>query len=257
MTYSFNKYNSTGNDFVIIDNRHSSFELGQEFIQKICNRNFGIGADGLILLEKSLVSDYFVNYYNSDGLPSSFCGNGSLCTTHFANSLGIIDSSGAFETREGVFKCNIDKFNVSVSLTDVNEFKVDSDKIIVNTGSPHYVIFCDKLNQLDVNQRGKEVRFLNEFNPKGINVTFVEINKDFLFIRTYERGVDAETLSCGTGAVAAVISAYIRGYISVTSISVKTNGGILGVSFNVKNNKFTNIYLSSRIEKVFEGNITK
>ena len=257
MIYFFNKYNSTGNDFIIVDNRERSFKFNHSYIKKICDRKFGIGADGFILLENSLVADYFVNYYNSDGFPSSFCGNGSLCSTHFAYTKGIINGAGLFETREGVFECKIDKTNASISLIDVDKFDVDSDKIILNTGSPHYVVFCDRLNMLNVNKIGKEIRFRNEFSPKGINVTFVEKNKDYLFIRTFERGVDAETLSCGTGAVAAVLSAWIRKYIDIQSLRVKTNGGILNVSFDVQNDKFTNIYLSSHIEQVFEGKITK
>ena len=251
--HSFHKYNSTGNDFVIIDNRSKLFLPEPNYIRRICNRNFGVGADGLILLESSQSTDYFINYFNSDGFPSTFCGNGSLCCAHFANGLNVIKDEGSFETREGVFQCSVEKNHVSISMQDVLDFELNEDHVIINTGSPHYVVFVDDLNIIDMNVIGKKIRNKKEFYQDGINVTFANFQNKQLYIRTYERGVESETLSCGTGAVAAVMTAALRDYISVNSIDVVTGGGVLNVAFKLHNSRFLNIVLSTNLSSVFKG----
>jgi diaminopimelate epimerase len=253
--HSFYKYNSTGNDFVVIDNRSKLFLPEPNYIRRICNRNFGVGADGLILLERSQSADYFTNYFNSDGFPSTFCGNGSLCCAHFANIIDVIEDEGSFETREGLFQCSVENNHVSISMQDVLDFELNEDHVIINTGSPHYVVFVDDLNIIDMNVIGKKIRNKKEFYQDGINVTFATLQNKKLSIRTYERGVESETLSCGTGAVAAVMTAALRDYISTKSIDVVTVGGVLNVAFQLHNLRFSNIVLSTDLSSVFKGQL--
>ncbi len=261
---NFYKYNSAGNDFIIIDNRLEDFYVNAEWIRKLCDRNFGIGADGLVLLESNNNSDYFMNYFNSDGLPSSLCGNGSMCCGHFASTLDILikhenSYKGSFSTREGVFDVVVDTNIVCVNMPPVADFRIINDDIIINTGSPHYIKFVKNLENLDVKKEGSAIRYSQNFSQDGINVTFVEQNESDIFIRTYERGVESETLSCGTGVVAAALSMWIKKMIHVTSnILIRTKGGVLQVSFKYNNhtNTFSNISLSNRVECVFEGKIS-
>ncbi len=271
----FSKYNSCGNDFIIIDNRLKQFSntlrissvimSNQSYIKSLCDRKTGIGADGLILIDlptnpKSL---YFMTYYNSDGLVSSFCGNGSMCCAHFISSIGIAGpepfSSGHFETNLGLFSFEVDINNnkSKVSLVDVTDFKTDFNGTFIDTGSPHYVMFKNQLNNMDVNKEGAEIRYSKRFRIEGTNVTFAQFINNNLFIRTYERGVEAETLSCGTGAVAAALCAFVNGFITVSEVLVKTKGGDLKVSFKKNSDTFSDIYLQSEIEKNFEGLLPK
>ena len=271
----FSKYNSCGNDFIIIDNRLKKFSNilksssvimnNQSYIKSLCDRKAGIGADGLILIDlptnpKSL---YFMTYYNSDGLISSFCGNGSMCSAHFTSSLSIAGpkpfSRGHFETNQGLFSFEVDiNTNKSkVSLVDVTDIKTDCNGTFIDTGSPHYVIFKNQLNNIDVNKEGAEIRYSKRFRIEGTNITFAQFINNNLFIRTYERGVEAETLSCGTGAVAAALCAFVNSFITVSEVLVKTKGGDLEVSFKKNSDTFSDIYLQSEIEKNFEGLLPK
>ena len=262
---NFFKYNSAGNDFIIIDNRLEEFSVDTKLIRKLCNRNFGIGADGLILLESHNQSNYFMNYFNSDGLPASLCGNGSMCCGHFASRLNILTNSdlsfkGSFATREGAFDIVVKENNlVCVNMPPVLDFSMINNDIIINTGSPHYIKFAKKLESLDVNKEGADIRYSQKFLPNGINVTFVEQNDSDIFIRTYERGVESETLSCGTGVVAAAISMWIQKMIHIKNdIIIRTKGGVLNVSFkyNDRTKTFFDINLSNRVECVFQGQIS-
>ena len=268
---NYSKYNSCGNDFIIIDDRQGKF-LNQSsdscfsirtqlYIQSLCNRDNGIGADGLILLQLSQQPNslYHMVYFNSDGLVSSFCGNGSMCCAHFASSLGIAGKQsicyGTFDTNTGLFsfEVNFQTNKAQVSLVDVKNIKIDPHGIFVDTGSPHYVVFKEQINNIDVNKEGAEIRYSRRFEQKGTNVTFVSCNNQNISIRTYERGVEAETLSCGTGAVAAALCASLKNLILDSQVSVKTQGGYLKVSFNRESDIFSNIYLQSIVEKNFEG----
>ena len=265
---NFLKYNSSGNDFIIIDNREKMFISEVEHIRKVCDRNFGIGADGLILLELSSQTDYFMNYFNSDGRPSSFCGNGSMCCGHFAETIGILkkknnQSKGVFSTREGNFSVHVHDKKVSISMPDV--LKNDNIKLInmnnevsmiINTGSPHALVFKSNLDNIDVNKEGAKIRYSDTFKQDGINVTFLEDSEDIICIRTYERGVERETLSCGTAVVAAALSQFNLSTNSSISIKIKTRGGIFTVQFKFEqeNQIFSNIILSNEVDMVFEGN---
>ena len=273
----YSKYNSCKNDFIIIDNRQLLFPLNggkwtkyplnqedsaQLYIKSLCDRDYGIGADGLILLSippKGSNCLYHMSYFNSDGRLSSFCGNGSMCCAHFASTLGISssdkNSSGYFHTNEGVFyfESNVHNFNTKISLVDVQDFSIDDHGIFINTGSPHYVIFKHKIDKLNVHEAGRKIRYSQRFEKEGVNVTFASFVNKKLSIRTYERGVESETLSCGTGAVAAALSASIYKFTLDKHILVHTKGGILNVSFDNQIDNFSNIYLESVVEKNFEG----
>lgn len=257
----FFKYNSSGNDFIIIDNRTKRFKINANLIKQMCHRKFGLGADGLIFIEPSSDANYFMNYFNSDGLPSSLCGNGSMCCAHLAKSLGLLEKQsdffiGLFATREGVFNTSVGHDNVTVSLPNVSSFKTIDDDILINTGSPHFVKFTSFLEKINVNKEGKKIRYNSPFAKDGVNVNFVQSNEDGIFIRTYERGVESETLSCGTGVVAAVLSLFLSNKLSTTSdVIVNAKGGPLKVSYeyDILKKMFYNISLSNKVHMVFKG----
>tara|TARA_B100000575_G_scaffold43689_1_gene31086 strand:- start:5830 stop:6657 length:828 start_codon:yes stop_codon:yes gene_type:complete len=268
---SYTKYNSCGNDFIIVDNRQNIFVRSklvdfvndsQSYIKKICDRQDGIGADGFILLEdpNNKKNSYKMTYYNSDGLVSTFCGNGSMCCANFAaRILGDYKKdffSGVFETSQGefFFKSNFKSFETKISMIDVFDIHTNDIGKVVDTGSPHIVIYSEKIDSIDVDFEGHHIRNSNIFKKNGINVTFTNIKKNKIFIRTYERGVESETLSCGTGAVAAVLCSFDEGLISENNVNVFTRGGVLNVSFekNIRN-IFTNIFLKSIVKREYEA----
>ena len=268
---SYTKYNSCGNDFIIVDNRQNIFVKSklvdfmndsQSYIKKICDRQHGIGADGFILLEdpNNKKNSYKMTYYNSDGLVSTFCGNGSMCCANFAaRILGDYKKdffSGVFETSQGefFFKSNFQSFETKISMIDVFDIHTNDIGKVVDTGSPHIVIYNEKIDSIDVDFEGHHIRNSNIFKKNGINVTFTSIKKNKIFIRTYERGVESETLSCGTGAVAAVLCSFDEGLINENNIDVFTRGGVLNVSFEKNiNNIFTNIFLKSIVKREYEA----
>ena len=264
---NFFKYNSCGNDFIIIDNRIKNLQLHTNQIKKMCDRNFGVGADGLILLESHIKADYFMNYFNSDGLPSTLCGNGSMCCGHFASQLGVLKKiekkySGLFNTREGDFDVQVIDNIVSISMPNVSKrnniklININNEKgVYINTGSPHYVVFKSNLEILNIHQEATAIRESSFFKKEGVNVTFVEKNKEKIFIRTYERGVESETLSCGTGVVAAALSQSLSINHQYVIKKITTRGGIFNVDyfFNEKKQLFQNITLSNKVDLVFTG----
>ena len=268
---SYTKYNSCGNDFIIVDNRQNIFVKSklvdfvndsQSYIKKICDRHHGIGADGFILLENpnNKKNSYKMTYYNSDGLVSTFCGNGSMCCANFAARILGDDKkdffSGVFETSQGefFFKSNFESFETKISMIDVYDIHTNDIGKVVDTGSPHIVIYNDKIDSIDVDFEGHHIRNSNIFKKNGINVTFTNIKKNKIFIRTYERGVESETLSCGTGAVAAVLCSFDEGLISENNVDVFTRGGVLNVSFEKNTrNIFTNIFLKSIVKREYEA----
>jgi len=291
---NFFKYNSSGNDFIIIDNRDKIFSINSHYIKKLCDRNFGIGADGLILLEKSSEANYFMNYFNSDGFISSFCGNGNLCCAHFACHVGLLnkkkkDIEGTFSTREGVFNFRFNDDKVLISMPDIIDYNISktqtSKDIVIDTGSPHYVIFKDSIDNLDITKEAHLIRNSKLYLEEGINVNFADSqilrkhsafelkNKSTINVRTYERGVESETLSCGTGVVAAAISEVIYYILYLDSVKlphkfsrstkVNTLGGVLDVQFHCsyqkKNSVFTfnfsSIFLSNKVHMVFQGQL--
>ncbi len=254
---NFYKYQGAGNDFVIIDSRSSKLNLNELQVKYLCDRRFGIGADGLMLLEKHQEADFNMKYYNSDGKESTMCGNGGRCLVAFAKLLGIIDKETTFMAIDGLHKAIVnDDHTISLQMQDLNDIKIVNTNYFLNTGSPHYVTFREDINKIDVYNRGREIRYSAEFKPEGTNVNFVEIQEDKLFVRTYERGVENETLSCGTGVTASAICAALYTKSDKTSFDISTLGGKLNVSFDkIDKNTFKNIWLTGPATMVYSGGI--
>ncbi|MCD6112674.1 MAG: diaminopimelate epimerase [Bacteroidales bacterium] len=262
MKIIFYKYQCTGNDFIIIDNRNLKFPYNKILIKKLCNRRTDIGADGLILIEDHKDYDFEMKYFNSDGTGNMMCGNGGRCAVAFAKHQGIINKN---ETKfivankkyfAGIIKTLKNSSEIALKFNDINNVKIYDDHYVLDTGAPHYVKFVSDLENYDVYHKGKDIRFNDEFKEKGINVDFVERNKNRLFVRTYERGVENETLSCGTGVVASAIAAHLYSkYSKFLSYNIKTLGGILKVKFNKISDKFVDIYLEGPSTFVYKGEI--
>jgi diaminopimelate epimerase len=256
MTLSFNKYHGTGNDFVLIDNYNEPAPvLSSKQIKQICNRHFGVGADGLIFLNKKEGYDFEMKYYNADGKESSMCGNGGRCLVKFAHQHGIHKNVYKFIATDGEHEAEIDMDGtVSLKMKNVDAVENMGGHFIINTGSPHFVKFAPNVQEIDVVSTGRDIRFGNEFAKDGINVNFVEtINEDTILVRTYERGVEDETLSCGTGVTAAaILSAHNE--FGFNTVEVKTIGGNLSVEFDkIDDQHFENIWLCGPAEFIFKG----
>ncbi|MEX2349436.1 MAG: diaminopimelate epimerase [Flavobacteriaceae bacterium] len=255
MQFTFYKYQGTGNDFVIIDNRQDIFfKNDTKLIAHICDRKFGIGADGLILLENHSKLDFKMVYYNADGNQSSMCGNGGRCLVHFAKFLGIITSEATFEAIDGDHSASItEEGMVSLKMNDVHEINSDKDYIFLNTGSPHHVSLCDALDTFDVHAEGAKLRH-NLYGEEGANINFVKPLKDNNFaVRTYERGVEAETLSCGTGVTAVALAMHHSDKTQAEEVVLHTPGGQLKVSFQKTDTGYSDIYLTGPAVQVFKG----
>ncbi len=254
MEFNFFKYQGTGNDFVLIDNRSSFFPKEDiALVEKLCDRRFGIGADGLILLENHESLDFKMVYYNSDGKESSMCGNGGRCLVHFAQYLGVIDVKCSFEAVDGLHHATIDKDFVSLQMNDVENVSVGKDFTFLNTGSPHHVSVVSELESYNVVQNGRDIRN-RVYGNEGSNVNFVEKMDDNNFsVRTYERGVEDETLSCGTGVTAVAIAMFETGQTNANKIGLKTLGGNLQVRFKKEERIYTNIFLEGPAIQVFKG----
>jgi diaminopimelate epimerase len=255
MSISFSKYQSTGNDFVLIDNREGNFPIDNTaLVHKICDRKFGVGADGLILLETSATTDFTMKYYNADGSLGSFCGNGSRAVVRFAQSLGLIENSARFEAYDGLHEAIIKDNLIQIKMADVQNGRQLLNGTFIDTGSPHYIEFVENLDKIDVVQQGRAVRNSAVFQPDGSNINYVEKSgQGKIRVRTYERGVENETLSCGTGATAAAISAAIAGLGN--NIAISTLGGDLKVWFEQNDSGYHNIWLEGPTEKVFSGEL--
>jgi len=249
----FVKYQGTGNDFIIIDAREIAPVLD---VQKLCDRHFGIGADGLMLLKDHPEYDFEMVYYNSDGNLSTMCGNGGRCLSHFAHQLGIGNGNLRFIAVDGPHEAKIQDNWVALGMIDVPKWdKRSQDLVVIHTGSPHYVQFMEHAVE-DVNliEFARSIRYNDEFGKEGINVNIVNLLHDgSLKMRTYERGVEDETMSCGTGVTAAALSAHITGRISDHSVAVHTAGGDLSVQFSAASAGFAEVVLSGPAEAVFQG----
>ena len=257
MKINFHKYQGTGNDFVIIDNRDLTFPKSDiSFIAKLCDRRFGIGADGLILLENHPTSDFKMVYFNSDGNQSSMCGNGGRCMVAFTKALHIIKDDTTFEAIDGLHYATIDAFGlVSLQMKNVENIKINPDYTFLDTGSPHHIELVNDLHDIDIQTLGSKIRNSDLYGSAGSNVNFVsKINNDTFAIRTYERGVEAETLSCGTGATAVAIAMKAIGQTVSNSINIVVQGGNLKISFVPIDGQFKNVFLTGKAEFVFEGN---
>ncbi len=257
MDLVFFKYQGTGNDFVMIDNRDLRIKREDiDLVQFLCDRKFGIGADGLILLQEKEGYDFEMVYFNADGKESTMCGNGGRCITAFAAHLGIIDTQCTFLAIDGPHEARIDKDNrVELKMIDVLEIERGEDYYLLNTGSPHYVIFVEDIDDINVVENGQAIRYSNRFRKEGVNVNFVEVSEKALIIATYERGVEDETLSCGTGVVASAISYAIR-HPELKEVAVVTKGGNLSVRLeHSPDGTFSNLWLCGKGTLVFQGKI--
>lgn len=257
MKIHFYKYHGAGNDFVMIDDREENFPAEVGVISKLCDRHFGIGADGLILLQKDEHADFKMVYYNADGKLGSMCGNGGRCTVRFAGSLGMIENKTLFNAADGLHHAEILGEFIRLEMRDVIKVENYEDHLFLDTGSPHHIEFVKNFNGLDVKTEGAKIRYGSPYFEKGSNVNFVQVlNADTLKIRTYERGVEDETLACGTGVTAAAIAAFESGEIAVDEINVKAVGGDLKVCFTKNENGiYQNIWLSGPAEFVYQGEI--
>lgn len=254
-TVEFYKYQGTGNDFVMIDNRDEEFPAGKNLIEKLCDRRFGIGADGLILLENDPEADFKMVYYNSDGNESTMCGNGGRCLVAFAHFLDIFEDHTIFSAVDGMHEAEIHNGIIKLKMSDVISIKNIDGNFELNTGSPHYVAFVENVEKYKVFENGNKIRNSASYCQEGINVNFVEeISENEIFIRTYERGVEDETFSCGTGATAAAL-VFLRDK-EQPSVKVKVLGGNLKVYAEQNGAGFENIWLEGPATQVFKGKIT-
>ena len=257
MENTFYKYQGTGNDFVMIDNRKGQFpKEDTELVAKICHRRFGVGADGLILLENDTETDFRMVYFNADGKEGSMCGNGGRCIVAFANFLDVIEEETVFIAVDGLHKATIVGDVVSLKMLDVSEIKEKSNALFMDTGSPHHIQLVNGLKSFNVAKEGARIRY-GVYGEKGSNVNFVETNVEGGFsIRTYERGVEDETLSCGTGVTAVALGMYHLGNTKEKTVAVKALGGNLEVSFKEDHGAYSDIYLKGEAKQVFKGEIT-
>ncbi|MCM4169778.1 Diaminopimelate epimerase [Arenibacter antarcticus] len=258
MLLNFYKYQGTGNDFVIIDNRNQVFPKDNNgLVSFLCDRKFGIGADGLILLEDDDVADFKMVYYNSDGNQSSMCGNGGRCIVAFAKHLGLVVSDASFEAVDGHHKARIEADVVSLQMQEVTDINEKSNSLFLNTGSPHHVQLVTDLKDFDVRKEGERLRY-GVYGQEGSNINFVEnIDENSFLVRTYERGVEDETLSCGTGVTAVALAMHHSGQANSNTIKITTPGGLLEVRFTKNKNKegYNEIWLTGAAQLVFKGEI--
>jgi len=258
MQIPFTKYQGTGNDFVIIDNRHPVFlkKSDTELIRQLCDRRFGIGADGLILLQNREGYDFEMVYFNADGRESSMCGNGGRCITAFAAQQGVIQDQASFLAIDGAHDALIRPDGwVNLKMGDVTSIEASGDSYVLNTGSPHYIVFVEDVDDINVYENGQAIRYSSRFRKEGINVNFVERTKEGILVATYERGVEDETLSCGTGVTAAAIAYSLEaGDPQLNKVAVEAKGGRLEVLFSkTAEGNFEKIWLCGPATKVFEG----
>jgi diaminopimelate epimerase len=258
MQAQFYKYQGTGNDFILFDNRTGIYDsLTTKQVNKLCHRRFGIGADGLILLNNKEGFHFEMKYFNADGKEGSMCGNGGRCLVKFASKLGIHKTFYHFIASDGLHEAEIDLSGiVRLKMADVGNIEVHSNYFILNTGSPHYVKTVTDVMKLDVKAAGRIIRYDEKYATQGINVNFIEnMTSDEIFVRTYERGVEDETMSCGTGVTAAaLVSAHNDN--GFNRVEVKTMGGKISVEFDkLDDNHFENIWLCGPADLVYTGTI--
>lgn len=259
MTVNFHKYQGTGNDFIMIDNRAGGLidREQTELVEYLCDRRFGIGGDGLILLQDRAGVDFEMVYFNSDGRESTMCGNGGRCLVKFAHHLGIIGNKCSFMAIDGPHEAEIlANGDVKLKMKHVDDIENYHSDYVLNTGSPHYVSFVNDVEGMNIVELAKNIRYSERFETEGINVNFAEKkSSDELYVRTYERGVEDETLSCGTGVVASAIAFASKQGLNINEVNIETPGGKLKVQFNNMGKRFMDVYLIGPAEKVFEGSV--
>ena len=256
MDVLFYKYQGTGNDFIMVDNRLQSFSKNNaKLIASLCHRKYGIGADGLILLENDDLSDFRMIYFNADGREGSMCGNGARCTVAFAAYLGLISEETVFNAVDGMHKAYISDGIVRLQMQDVQEIKTRPDAVFLDTGSPHHVQLVKNLSEFEVFREGKKLRY-GLYGRSGSNINFVEqLGEDAFAVRTYERGVEDETLSCGTGVTAVALAMHYTGATKTNEIVIRAQGGELNITFEPTEKGYRNIYLIGPATQVFKGQI--
>ncbi|NQY05649.1 MAG: diaminopimelate epimerase [Flavobacteriaceae bacterium] len=256
MQVTFYKYQGTGNDFVIIDNRQNIVSKNDtKIIKNICDRRFGVGADGLILLEYSDTCDFKMVYANADGNESTMCGNGGRCMVAFAKFLGIIEKETTFEAIDGLHFATIEGDVVNLEMQDVSELKKETDFVFLDTGSPHHVMFKNNINDFDIKKDGAAIRY-GVYGEEGANVNFVyKKDRNTFQVRTYERGVEDETLSCGTGVTAVALAMHFLGETTDKEVKLLVEGGELFVSYEASNTGYKNVFLKGKANQVFKGEI--
>jgi len=256
MQISFSKYHGTGNDFIIIDNRDGSINLSINQINHLCDRRFGIGADGLLLLNSIADFDFEMKYYNADGAEGSMCGNGGRCITQFAYDIGIKKEQYHFIATDGPHDAFFGTNNwIHLKMINVSSINKIHNDYVLNTGSPHYITEVSNINNLNVVKEGQAIRYSNNFKEKGINVNFIQKEANKIIVRTYERGVEDETYSCGTGVTAASL-VFAKNETGFNRIEVETKGGQLAVEFDKKGDQeFNNIWLCGPAVFVYKGSV--
>ncbi|MGB5314923.1 MAG: diaminopimelate epimerase [Robiginitalea sp.] len=254
MQMTFYKYQATGNDFIMVDNRQEFFSKNDtKTISRLCHRRFGVGADGLILLETDNSTDFRMVYFNADGKQGSMCGNGGRCIVAFARFLDLIGGECTFQAVDGIHQARISKDQVALQMQDVTRIQSNPRYLFLDTGSPHHVQFWEDWDALDVEKEGRRIRY-GLYGEKGSNINFVNpLDSNRFQMRTYERGVEAETYSCGTGATAVALAMHELGRLSHPEVVLDTLGGTLKVRFKKVENGFSDIWLEGPAERVFKG----
>ena len=253
---TFHKYQGTGNDFIIIDNRNYIFpKKNSSLIASLCDRHFGIGADGLILLEDHKTVDFSMIYFNADGHESTMCGNGGRCIVAFAKELELFKKTTTFYAIDGIHSAEINSDKVSLKMINVHDILVSKEFIFTNTGSPHHIEMVENLDDISVIEKGRTI-IDSLYSSEGCNINFVEqLDHQTFKVRTYERGVEDETLACGTGATAVAIAMYKIGKSDSNHIKLDVLGGYLEVQFIAKDESYTDIFLSGPAQLVFKGTL--
>lgn len=253
---NFSKFHGAGNDFIMINAMKNDLLLNDELIFKMCDRRTGIGADGLIILLPSDNQDFKMRYFNCDGKESTFCGNGGRCIAAFAHRQGLIRNETTYEAIDGIHKAKIfpishNEYRVELTMRDIMSYKLDENSLLIDTGSPHFVKKINNWQSLDVNREGAEIRYDKNISEDGVNVDFLYNDNGKIRIRTYERGVENETLACGTGVTASAIAASL--WFGGKNIDIYTQIAKLNVRFDIENNSFKNVVLSGPAAHVFDG----
>lgn len=255
----FSKYQGTGNDFILVNGETETVDPSDASkIRKWCDRKFGIGADGFILIRHHPDCDFEMLFFNNDGQQGSLCGNGGRCAVKFAREEGYFEGEECtFMAFDGVHQARLQAGQVALRMADVSRTEPAKGRVVLNTGSPHYVVLVEDLSDIDVVEAGRAIRYSTEFSKEGINVNFVETEEpDLLKMATYERGVEDETLSCGTGAVASAIGHYLlsgSSSLQEQNLEILTRGGKLKVRFTPFGSGYKNIWLTGPAVKVFSG----